>query len=52
LIAESPYAADIAYYLNKHPEQSAAIAQMPSEQARSEVQKIEASAASTNPIRK
>jgi hypothetical protein len=52
LIAESPYAADIAYYLNKHPEQSGAVAQMPLEQARSELLKIEASVASAHPIRK
>jgi hypothetical protein len=52
LVAESPYAADIAYYLNKHPEQSGAIAKMPAEQARSEVQKIAASAASAHPIKK
>ena len=52
LIAESPYAADIAYHLNKHPEQSGAIAQMPSEQARLELLKIEASVAATHPIRK
>jgi hypothetical protein len=52
LIAESPYAADIAYYLNKHPEQSGSIAQMQPEQARNEVQKIEASVAADNSIRK
>ena len=29
LMAESRYAADIAYYLGKHPEESARISQMP-----------------------
>jgi hypothetical protein len=52
LMSESPYAADIAYYLGQHPEQSAAIAKMSPEQARSAVKQIEAAAAATNPIRK
>jgi hypothetical protein len=52
LMSESPYAADIAYYLGQHPEQSGAIAKMPPEQARSAIKQIEAAAAATNPIRK
>ena len=52
LMSESPYAADIAYYLGQHPEQSGAIARMPPEQARSAIKQIEAAAAATNPIRK
>ncbi len=52
LMAESPYAADIAYYLGKHPQQSGSIAQMRPEQARLSVQQIEASVAANNPIRR
>lgn len=52
LMSESPYAADIAYYLGQHPEQSGAIARMPPEQVRSAIKQIEAAAAATNPIRK
>jgi hypothetical protein len=52
LMAESPYAADIAYYLGKHPEQAGAIAKMQPEPARSAVKEIEASVAATNPIHK
>ena len=52
LMSESPYAADIAYYLGQHPEQSGAIARMPPEQARSAIKQIESAAAATNPIRK
>ena len=51
-MSESPYAADIAYYLGQHPEQSGAIARMPPEQARSAIKQIEAAAAAANPIRK
>ena len=52
LMSESPYAADIAYYLGQHPEQSGAIAKMPPDQARSALKQIEAAAAATNPISK
>ena len=51
LMSESPYAADIAYYLGQHQEQSGAIAKMPQQQARSAIKQIEAAAAATNPIR-
>jgi hypothetical protein len=52
LMARSPYAADIAYFLGSHPEQSGAIAQMQPEEARVAMKQIEASAAASNPIRK
>jgi hypothetical protein len=52
LMAESYYAADIAYYLGKHPEQSLAIAQMHSAEARSAVQQIESRIAAENAGRK
>ena len=52
LIAESPYAADIAYYLGKHQEQSGSIAQMQPEQARLALQQIESTVAAINPIRR
>jgi hypothetical protein len=52
LMAQSPYAADIAYFLGSHPEQSGAIAQMQPEEARVAMKQIEASAAASNPIRK
>lgn len=52
LISDSPYAADIAYYLNKHPDQAGSIVTMPTEQARQAVQQIEASVSANNPIRK
>lgn len=52
LMAQSPYAADIAYFLGSHPEQSGAIAHMQPEDARVAMKQIEASAAASNPIRK
>jgi len=52
LMAESHYAADIAYYLGKHPEQSLAIAQMQPAEARSAVQQIESRIAADNAGRK
>jgi hypothetical protein len=52
MIAQSPYAADIAYYLGQHPEQSAGIAKAPAQQAQAAIKQIEAAAAATNPIRK
>src|SRR6266436_1729705 len=45
LMAESPYAADIAYYLAKHPEQSGAIAQMQPAEAGLAVRQLEATIA-------
>lgn len=45
LMAESPYAADIAYYLGKHPGESGAIALMPPAQARLAVRQLEATLA-------
>ena len=52
MISASPYAADIAYYLGQHVEQSGAIARMQPDQARSAIKQIETAAAATNPIRK
>jgi hypothetical protein len=52
LMAHSPYAADIAYFLATHPEQSGAIAHMQPEEASVAMRQIEASAAASNPIRK
>lgn len=52
LMAQSPYAADIAYFLSSHPAQSGAIAQMQPAEARVALKQIEASAAASNPIRK
>jgi hypothetical protein len=48
LMAKSPYAADIAYYLGTHPEQSGAITQMRPEDTRSAMRQIEASVAIGN----
>jgi hypothetical protein len=48
LMAESPYAADIAYYLGKHPEQSGAIAMMPPAQASAAVRQLEVTIAAGN----
>ena len=48
LMAGSPYAADIAYYLGKHPEESAAIAVMKPDQASLAIHQIEASIAPEN----
>jgi hypothetical protein len=50
LIAESPYAADIAYYLGKHPEQSGAIAQMQPAEAGLAVRRIEATVAAQETV--
>jgi hypothetical protein len=52
LMAESPYAADIAYYLGKHPEQSGAIAQMQPAEAGLAVRQLEATIAAENAARK
>ncbi len=52
LMAESPYAADIAYYLGKHPEQSGAIAQMPPAEAGSAVRQLEATILAGSAVRK
>jgi hypothetical protein len=52
LMAESPYAADIAYYLAKHPERSGAIAVMQPAEARQAVRQIEAVVVAENPARK
>src|SRR5258706_4957168 len=51
LMAESPYAADIAYYLGKHPEQSGAIAQIQPVEAPSAVQQLEVRFAAENAVR-
>ena len=52
LISQSPYAADIAYYLGKHPDESGSIAHMQPDQARAAVKEIEVAAAAKNPISK
>ena len=52
VIAESPYAADIAYYLGKHTDQSGAIALMPPKEARSALQQIESAIATENSAKK
>jgi hypothetical protein len=52
LMADSPYAADIAYFLGKHPEQSVAIAQMAPAQASKAVHEIETTIAAENSVRK
>jgi hypothetical protein len=49
LMAESPYAADMAYYLAKHPNESAAIAQMPLPQAGEAMRAVEARLVSPTP---
>jgi hypothetical protein len=51
LMAESPYAADIAYYLGKHPEQSGAIALMQPAEAGSALRLLEATIAAENTVR-
>jgi hypothetical protein len=48
LMAESPYAADIAYYLGKHPEESGAIAQMQPAEASLAVRQLEATITDEN----
>jgi hypothetical protein len=48
LMAESPYAADIAYYLGKHPERSGAIALMQPAQASSAVRQLATTIAAEN----
>jgi hypothetical protein len=50
MITPSPYAADIAYFLGSHPEQSGSIAQMPPDAGRAAIKEIEAAAAAKNPI--
>jgi hypothetical protein len=52
VMSESPYAADIAYYLGKHPEQSGAIAQMGPTEADLAVRQLEATIADENAVRK
>lgn len=52
VMSESPYAADIAYYLGKHPEQSGAIAQMGPTEAGQAVRQLEATIAAENAGRK
>jgi hypothetical protein len=52
LMADSPFAADIAYYLGKHPEQSAAIALMPPAEAGTAVRQLEATVAAGIAARK
>src|SRR5258708_21264762 len=52
LMAESPYAADIAYYLGKHPEQSGAIALMQPAEAGLAVRQLAATIAAENAVRK
>jgi hypothetical protein len=52
MMAQSPYAADIAYYLGKHPEQSGAIAQMQPAEAGLAVRQLEATIAAENAGRK
>jgi hypothetical protein len=52
LMAESPYAADIAYYLGKHPEESGAIARMRPADAGLAVRQLEATIAAENAVRK
>lgn len=49
LMAESPYAADMAYYLAKHPNESAAISQMPLPKAGAAMRAVEARLVSTTP---
>jgi hypothetical protein len=50
LMAESPYAADLAYYLAKHPNESAAIAQMRLPQAGAAMREVEARLVSAKPF--
>jgi hypothetical protein len=50
-IAESRYAADIAYYLGKHPEQSGAIAQMLPDEAGPAVRQLASTIAAENGVR-
>jgi hypothetical protein len=50
LMAESPYAADLAYYLAKHPNESAAIAQMRLPQAGAAMREVEARLVSAKPV--
>jgi len=52
LMADSPYAADIAYFLGKHPEQSVAIARMAPAEASVAVHEIETTIAAENLVRK
>ena len=52
LMAESPYAADIAYYLGKHPEESKAITLMAPAEAASAVRHLAATIAAENADRK
>lgn len=52
LMARSPYAADIAYYLGKHPDQSGAITQMQPAEADAAVRQLAATIAAENADRK
>jgi hypothetical protein len=52
LVAESAYAADVAYYLGKHPEQSATIAQMTPADATLALQQIESTIGERSASRK
>jgi antitoxin component of MazEF toxin-antitoxin module len=49
LMAESPYAADMAYYLAKHPNESADIARMPLPRAGAAMREVEARLVSAKP---
>jgi len=52
IMADSPYAADIAYFLGKHSEQSGAIAQMAPVEAGKAMHQIEAEIAANNSVPK
>ena len=51
MMAESPYAADIAYYLGKHPEISGALAQMPPVESGLALRQLGATIAAENAVR-
>lgn len=51
LMADSPYAADIAYFLGRHPDQAAAIAQMRRPQASLAVRQLEETVTAENVVR-
>ena len=51
-MARSPYAADIAYYLGKHPDQSGAIAKMQPAEADAAVQQLAATIAAESADKK
>jgi hypothetical protein len=48
LMAESPYAADMAYYLAKHPDEAGLISRMPLPQAGAAMREVEAKVAPTD----